>query len=65
MLRIVIVDDEPSVLEGLQILLHADRTNRCEIAGQASDGMTAFTVISELTPDLVICDIRMPGLSGL
>lgn len=65
MLRIVIVDDEPSVLEGLQILLGARREDGCEIAGQASDGIAAFPVIRDMKPDLVICDIRMPGLTGL
>ncbi len=64
MLRVVIVDDEPSVLEGLQIFLSSD-TNWCEIVGQASDGKAAFPVIKETQPDIVICDIRMPGMTGL
>ena len=64
MLRIVIVDDEPSVLEGLRIFLRSEK-NWYEIVGQASDGEAAFPVIIETRPDLVICDIRMPGLTGL
>lgn len=65
MLKIVIVDDEPSVLEGLQIFLGAHKNNGYEIAGQASDGRAAFPVIKETRPDIVICDIRMPGMTGL
>lgn len=62
--KIVIVDDEPSVLEGLQIFLSLDK-NGCEIVGQASDGKAAYPVIEDTHPDIVICDIRMPGMTGL
>jgi two-component system response regulator YesN len=65
MLKIVIADDEPSVLEGLHIFLDTYKKNGYEIVGQASDGESAFQVISNMKPDLVICDIRMPGLTGL
>ncbi|NLK87867.1 MAG: response regulator [Clostridiaceae bacterium] len=65
MLRIVIVDDEPSVLEGLHIFLGTHKKNGYDIVGQASDGKAAFPVICRMRPDLVICDIRMPGLTGL
>ncbi len=63
MLKIVIIDDEPSVLDGLQIFLGS--SNMFKIVGQASDGKAAFTVIKQTQPDIVICDIRMPGLTGL
>lgn len=64
MLKVVIVDDEPSVLEGLRLFVDWNKEG-CEIAGEASDGLSAFAVIREIQPDLVICDIRMPGLTGL
>jgi len=58
------VDDEPSVLDSLRLFVDWDKTG-FEIAGEASDGNTALPVISDIRPELVICDIRMPGLSGL
>lgn len=64
MLKAVIVDDEPSVLEGLRIFVDWEKEGY-EIVGEASDGPSAFPVICEKQPDLVICDIRMPGFSGL
>jgi two-component system response regulator YesN len=64
MLKVIIVDDEPSVLEGLRLFVDWNKEG-CEIAGEASDGLAAFTVIRDIQPDLVICDIRMPGLTGL
>lgn len=64
MFRVVIVDDEPSVLEGLRLFVDWTREG-FEIVGEASDGRAAFPIIRENHPDLVICDIRMPGLSGL
>lgn len=64
MLRAVIVDDEPSVLEGLKIFVDWHKEGY-EIVGEASDGVSAFPLICEKRPDLVICDIRMPGLTGL
>ncbi len=64
MLKVVLVDDEPSVLEGLRIFVDWERAGY-EIAGEASDGAAAFAVIHETRPELVISDIRMPGLTGL
>lgn len=64
MLKAFIVDDEPSVLEGLRIFVDWNKEGY-EIVGEASDGASAFPIICEKQPDLVICDIRMPGLTGL
>lgn len=64
MLKVIFVDDEPSVLESLRIFVDWDKTS-FEIAGEASDGRAAFPIINDIRPDLVICDIRMPGLNGL
>jgi len=64
MLKLMLADDEPSVLEGLRILIRKFLTGY-DIVGQASDGNTALTMIKQTQPDIVICDIRMPGMSGL
>jgi len=64
MLKLLLADDEPSVLEGLQLLIHR-RLTGFDIVGQASDGNTAMIMIKQTRPDIVICDIRMPGMSGL
>lgn len=64
MYKVVIIDDEPSVLEGLRLFVNWGEYGY-EIVGQASDGRIAVPVIREMKPDLVICDICMPGLTGL
>lgn len=64
MLKIVLVDDEPSVIEGLRIFVNWNQMG-FEIVGEASDGISSFSLISQTRPELVICDIRMPGLNGL
>ena len=64
MLKVVLVDDEPSVLEGLRIFADWEQMG-FEIAGEASNGEASFSIIRDTRPELVICDIRMPGLNGL
>ncbi|MHB8062644.1 MAG: response regulator transcription factor [Ruminiclostridium sp.] len=64
MLKVVLVDDEPSVLEGLRFFVNWSKMG-FEIVGEASDGAASFSVICQTRPELVICDIRMPGLTGL
>ena len=63
MIRTLVVDDEQPARERLKQLLaaHAD----LEVVGEADDGVEAAEKIAELTPDLVLLDIQMPGASGL
>ena len=63
MIRTLVIDDEQPARERLKQLLsaHAD----IEIVGEADDGVQAAEKIAELTPDLVLLDIQMPGASGL
>ena len=61
---VVFVDDEPSVLEGLRLFLQWDELG-FDIAGEASDGLEALSIIEKVRPELVISDIRMPALDGL
>lgn len=61
--RILIVDDEPLARQRLQRLLDALPDYR--VCGEAVDGNDALRQIAELDPDIVLLDIRMPGLDGM
>ena len=63
MIRALLVDDEQPARERLRQLLTAHPD--VEIVGEAEDGVQAAEQIAELTPDLVMLDIQMPGASGL
>lgn len=63
MQRIVLVDDHFLVRDGIRSLL--EDVNKYEVIGEASNGMEALDVVQELKPDIVICDIRMPEMSGI
>ncbi len=63
MLRVLIVDDEELVRTGLQMILEAE--DDIVVAGHAVDGANAVRRAQELVPDVVLMDIRMPGMDGL
>lgn len=62
-LRVALVDDEPPALRRLRMAL--EKAANVEIVGQAGDGATALAMIGRGGIDVVLVDIRMPGLSGL
>jgi len=62
-LRVVVVDDHPMYRDGLVMTLAATRD--FEAVGQASDGETAIEVAEALRPDIVLMDLRLPGMSGI
>ncbi|HUO41295.1 MAG TPA: response regulator transcription factor [Mycobacterium sp.] len=62
--RIVLVDDHEMVIEGLKAMLAAF-SDRVRVVGQAVGAERALSVIDELDPDIVLCDVRMQGSSGL
>lgn len=62
-MRVLLVDDESLALDRLETFF-AD-IEGVEIVGRASDGDEALERIKELTPDLVILDVQMPGKNGL
>lgn len=64
MIRIFLADDEPWVLLGLKGMIDWGEAG-FEICGEAMDGVKAWERISRLKPDLVLSDIRMPGLTGI
>lgn len=63
-ISIIIVDDEPLVREGLLYMLKWDELD-CEVVGQAENGIEAIKLVKQVSPDIVITDIMMPGVNGL
>ena len=63
MIKIIIADDSAMLRERVKSLL-MDIKN-VEIVGEADNGITALRLIEETAPDLVILDIRMPGMNGI
>ncbi|KAB8192023.1 response regulator [Nonomuraea phyllanthi] len=63
MIRVLVVDDQTLVRQGIGSLL--DLTDDIEVVGEADDGMTALAAIEELEPDVVLLDLRMPRHDGL
>lgn len=63
MTTVVLADDHPIVRQGLRTLLEQDA--QCQVIGEATDGLTAIDLISQLRPDLAILDVQMPDLDGL
>ncbi|WP_165796397.1 response regulator [Mycobacterium ahvazicum] len=62
--RVVLVDDHEMVIEGLKAMLASFR-NRVRVVGEAVGAENALQVIESLQPDIVLCDVRMQGASGL
>ncbi|MGH2661162.1 MAG: response regulator, partial [Actinomycetota bacterium] len=63
MIRVLLADDQVLVRAGFRALL--DAQDDIEVVGEADDGSEAIRLASELTPDVVLMDIRMPGMDGL
>lgn len=62
-LRVLVTDDHPVVRSGLAGMLAADPG--VEVVGEAADGAQALALATELRPDLVLMDLRMPGMDGV
>jgi DNA-binding NarL/FixJ family response regulator len=62
-IRVVIADDQALVRSGFAALLAAQPD--IEVIGEAADGEAAIGLVAEHRPDVVLMDIRMPGLDGL
>lgn len=62
-IRILIVDDHPVVRAGLTSMLTTQPG--LQVVGSASSGEEAFAKLAELAPDVILLDLRMPGMDGL
>jgi DNA-binding NarL/FixJ family response regulator len=62
-IRLLIADDHPVVRDGLSGIFEGDAD--FEVLGQAADGAQAVDLAERLAPDVVLMDLRMPGLDGL
>ena len=63
-IRVVIADDHPVVRKGLCMTLE-EFGEEIELVGEAADGAAAVQLVEEVQPDVVLMDIRMPGMDGL
>ncbi len=63
MIKVLIVDDHLVVREGLHLILGSEPD--FAVVGEAADGETAVRLVGELQPDVVLMDLRMPGMGGL
>ncbi|MEU8547260.1 response regulator transcription factor [Streptomyces roseoverticillatus] len=62
-IRILLADDQPLVRSGLRVIM-ADHPD-LEVVGEAASGSEAVRLAGELGPDVVVMDIRMPGMDGI
>ena len=63
MIRVLVVDDQVVVSEGLRVLLNA--SPHIEVIGVANNGQEAVTMTRQLTPDIVLMDLKMPQMNGI
>jgi DNA-binding NarL/FixJ family response regulator len=63
MIRVVVVDDQPLVRAGITMLVNAEED--ITVVAEAADGQEALTQIRAQRPDVVLMDVRMPGIDGV
>ncbi len=62
-IRVILVDDHPIVRAGIRTLLSAQ--SNIEIVGETSDGTQVIPMVNELSPDVLVLDVQLPGLNGV
>ena len=63
MIRVLLVEDQSLLRMGFRLILEAEPG--IEVAGEAADGATGVSMASALHPDVVLMDVRMPGMNGI
>jgi DNA-binding NarL/FixJ family response regulator len=62
-IRVLVVDDDPLVRSGLRMMLEGG--DRVSVVGEAGDGSEVLAAVDRHRPDVVLMDLRMPGVDGL
>jgi DNA-binding NarL/FixJ family response regulator len=62
-IRVALVDDQSMIRTGLRMVLAAEPD--IEVVGEAADGAAGVALVTRLQPDVVLLDVRMPGVDGL
>ena len=62
-IRVLVTDDDPLVRAGLSLML--DGAANLEVVGEAADGREAIDRVRQVRPDVVLMDLRMPGMDGI
>ncbi len=63
MIRVLLVDDQQLIRAGLRMLCDAEPD--LEVVGEAGNGRDAITLAARLAPDVIVMDLRMPGVDGI
>lgn len=63
MIRVLLADDQPLLRMGFRMVLEAH--DGLEVVGEAADGAQAVAAAVQLSPDVIVMDVRMPGLDGI
>lgn len=62
-IKVIVVDDHQIVREGFKLMLLLN--NRFKVIGEAASAISLFLLLEEVTPQVIIMDISMPGMSGI
>ena len=62
-ISVLIADDHPVVRQGLQVLLSVQ--DDIDVVGEAADGQQAVAMAAELKPDVILLDLKLPGMDGI
>lgn len=63
MIRVLLVDDQPLIRAGLRMLCDAEPD--LTVVGEADNGRDAVALAARVTPDVIVMDLRMPGVDGI